>query len=319
MSQETGRRVLQIEADAISSLIPRLGDDFDRAVELLANCQGRVVATGMGKSGIICRKIAATFSSTGTPSVFLHPAEAIHGDVGMLTSQDVVLALSNSGETEELVKLVETIKRLGIPLISMVGNTDSTLAKIADLALDVGVDQEACPLGLAPTASTTASMALGDALALSLSEKRGFHIEDFARLHPGGRLGKKLAKVGELMHSGEKIPKVSRETGMDGVIYEMSNKGMGITSVVDDDDRLVGVISDGDLRRLLQNEREKVLSRTAGECMMKHPVTIGEGELATGALHLMEQRKITSLMVTDASKKVIGIIHLHDLWGMEMF
>ena len=233
MSQETGRRVLQIEADAISSLIPRLGEAFDRAVELLANCQGRVVATGMGKSGIVCRKIAATFSSTGTPSVFLHPAEAVHGDVGMLTRQDVVLALSNSGETEELVKLVGTIKRLGISLISMVGNTDSTLAKSADLVLDVGVDQEACPLGLAPTASTTASMALGDALALSLSEKRGFHMEDFARLHPGGRLGKKLAKVGELMHRGERIPKVTGETGMDAVIYEMSKKGLGITSVVE--------------------------------------------------------------------------------------
>ena len=319
MSQETGRRVLQIEADAISSLIPRLGEAFDRAVELLANCQGRVVATGMGKSGIVCRKIAATFSSTGTPSVFLHPAEAVHGDVGMLTSQDVVLALSNSGETEELVKLVATIKRLGIPLISMVGNTDSTLARSADLVLDVGVDREACPLGLAPTASTTASMALGDALALSLSEKRGFHMEDFARLHPGGRLGKKLAKVGELMHRGEKIPKVTEETGMDAVIYEMSKKGLGITSVVQDDDRLVGVISDGDLRRLLQEEREEVLSRTASQCMTKDPLTIGQDELATGALHLMEQKKITSLMVTDASEKVIGIIHLHDLWGTEMF
>ena len=319
MSQETGRRVLQIEADAISSLIPRLGEDFDRAVELLANCQGRVVATGMGKSGIICRKIAATFSSTGTPSVFLHPAEAVHGDVGMLTSGDVVLALSNSGETEELVKLVGTIKRLGLFLISMVGDTNSTLAKSADLVLDVGVDQEACPLGLAPTASTTASMALGDALALSLSEKRGFHLEDFARLHPGGRLGKKLAKVGELMHRGEKIPKVSGEAGMEAVIYEMSAKGLGVTSVVQDNDQLVGVISDGDIRRLLQEESEKVLSKTASQCMTKNPLTISQDELATGALHLMEQKKITSLMVTDDSEKVVGIIHLHDLWGTEMF
>ena len=222
-------------------------------------------------------------------------------------------------ETEELVKLLGTIKRLGLSLICMVGDTDSTLAKSADLVLDVSVDQEACPLGLAPTASTTASMALGDALALSLSEKRGFHWEDFARLHPGGRLGKKLAKVGELMHRGEKIPKVTGETEMDAVIYEMSKKGLGITSVVEDDDRLVGVISDGDLRRLLQDEREKVLSRTASQCMTKNPLTINQDELATGALHLMEQRKITSLMVTDASKKVVGIIHLHDLWGMEMF
>ncbi len=319
MSQETGRRVLQIEADAISSLIPRLGEAFDLAVELLASCQGRVVATGMGKSGIICRKIAATFSSTGTPSVFLHPAEAVHGDVGMLTSGDVVLALSNSGETEELVKLVGTIKRLGLSLISMVGDTESTLAKSADLVLDVGVDQEACPLGLAPTASTTASMALGDALALCLSEKRGFHLEDLARLHPGGRLGKKLAKVEELMHRGEKIPKVTGETGMDAVIYEMSKKGLGITSVVEDDDRLLGVISDGDLRRLLQEESEKVLSKTASQCMTKNPLTISQDEFATAALHLMEQKKITSLMVTDASEKVVGVIHLHDLWGTEMF
>ena len=319
MSQETGRRVLQIEADAIASLIPRLGESFDQAVELLANCQGRVVVTGMGKSGIVSRKIAATLSSTGTPSVFLHPAEAVHGDVGMLTAGDVVLALSNSGETEELVKLVETIKRLGIPLISMVGKTDSTLANNAELVLDVGVDQEACPFGLAPTASTTASMALGDALALSLSEKKGFHLEDFARLHPGGRLGKTLAKVGELMHQGEQIPKVTVETGMDAVIYEMSSKGLGVTSVVEEDDRLVGVISDGDIRRLLQREREEVLSRTASQCMTKDPLTISQDELATGALHLMEQRKITSLMVTDASRKLIGIIHLHDLWGTEMF
>ena len=319
MSQETGRRVLQIEADAIANLIPRLGEAFDQAVDLLANCQGRVVATGMGKSGIVCRKIAATLSSTGTPAVFLHPAEAIHGDLGMLTSSDVVLALSNSGETEELVKLLGTIKRLGISLISMVGKTDSTLAQSADLVLDVGVDQEACPFGLAPTASTTASMALGDALALALSEKRGFHVEDFARLHPGGRLGKKLAKVEDLMHRGEQIPKVTVETGMDAVIYEMSRKGLGITSVVDDDNRLVGVISDGDLRRLLQREREQVLSRTASQCMTKDPLTISQDELATAALHLMEKRKITSLMVTDASRQVIGIIHLHDLWGTEMF
>ncbi|MDA2931508.1 KpsF/GutQ family sugar-phosphate isomerase [Acidobacteria bacterium AH-259-O06] len=319
MSRETARKVLQIEAEAIASLIPRLAESFDRALELLANCQGRVVLTGMGKSGIICRKIAATLSSTGTPSLFLHPAEAIHGDLGMLTSGDVVLGLSNSGETEEIVKLLGTIKRLGIPLISMLGNTDSTIARSSDLVLDVGVNQEACPFGLAPTASTTAALALGDALAIALCEEKGFRVDDFARLHPGGRLGKRLAKVGELMHRGDQIPKVSMETRMDEVIYEMSRKGLGITSVVEDDDRLVGVISDGDLRRLLQREREEVLSRTAGQCMTKHPVTISQDDLATSSLYLMEQRKITSLMVTDASGKIIGVVHLHDLWGTEMF
>ena len=319
MSQETAKRVLQIEAEAISGLIPRLGESFDQAVELLASCQGRVVATGMGKSGIVCRKIAATFNSTGTPSIFLHPAEAIHGDLGMLAAADVVLALSNSGETEELVKLVGTIKRLGIPLISMVGAMESTLAQASDLVLDVGVNQEACPFGLAPTASTTASLALGDALALSLSEKNGFHLEDFARLHPGGRLGKRLAKVGDLMHRGEQIPKVGVETPMDEVIDEMSSKKLGIASVLEDGDRLVGVISDGDLRRLLQKDREQVLSRAAGQCMSGDPQTISEDELATSALNIMEQNKITALMVTDGSKRIVGVIHVHDLWGTEMF
>ena len=319
MSQETARKVLKIEAEAIADLIPRLGESFDQAVELLAGCQGRVVVTGMGKSGIVCRKIAATFNSTGTPSTFLHPAEAIHGDLGMLATGDVVLALSNSGETEELVKLVGTIKRLGIPLISMAGNMESTLAQGSDLVLDVGVNQEACPFGLAPTASTTAALALGDALALTLSEKKGFHLEDFARLHPGGKLGKRLAKVGDLMHRGDQIPKVDVETPMDEVIHEMSSKKLGVTGVVEDGDRLVGVISDGDLRRLLQKERDELLARTAAECMTKDPRTISEDELAVSALNTMEQNKITSIMVTDSSNKLAGVIHVHDLWGTEMF
>ncbi len=318
MSLETAKKVLKIESEAIADLIPRLGESFDQALDLLAACQGRVVVTGMGKSGLVCRKIAATFNSMGTPSTFLHPAEAIHGDLGMLAAGDVVLALSNSGETAELVQLVDTIKRLGIPLISMVGNGESTLAQISDLVLDVEVNQEACFLGLAPTASTTASLALGDALAVTLSEKKGFHMEDFARLHPGGKLGKKLAKVGALMHRGPQLPKVDRETPMDEVIYEMSSKKLGITSVVEGEDRLVGVISDGDLRRLLQDERDEVLSRTAGQCMSQDPLTISEDELATKALNIMEQNKITSLMVTNDSKQVVGIIHLHDLWGTEM-
>lgn len=319
MPQQTGRKVLEIEAQAIQNLIPRLGASFDRAVEMLIRCRGRVVATGMGKSGIVCKKIAATLASTGTPALFLHPAEAIHGDLGMIMPGDVVLALSNSGETIELIALLETVKRLGIPLIAFVGNTSSTLARNSDVVLDVSVDQEACALGLAPTASTTAALALGDALAVTVSEKKGFRLEDFARLHPGGGLGKKLTPVKELMHTGKQVPRVSVDAGMEEVIYEMSSKGLGVTSVIDSDGRLVGVISDGDLRRLLQREREKVLSMKAGECMTRDPVTIGESELATRALNLMERRKITSLIVTSEDGSMVGLIHLHDLWGTEMF
>ena len=319
MSQETARKVLRIEADAISSLIPRIGETFDAAVSVVAACRGRVVATGMGKSGIVCKKIAATLASTGTPALFLHPAEAIHGDLGMLVPGDVVLALSNSGETVEIVQLLGTIKRLGIPLIAFVGNPSSSLARNADLVLDVSVDQEACLFGLAPTASTTAALALGDALAVAVCERRGFPIQEFARLHPGGRLGKRLCTVGELMHSGEQVPRVRSGAPMDEVIYEMSRKGLGITGVVDGEGRLLGVISDGDLRRLLQRDRESFLDRTAGECMTPGPVTISKDEMATAALHLLEIRKITSLMVTQAGGELIGIIHLHDLWGTEMF
>ena len=319
MSQKTIRRVLEIESQAISNLISRVDDASERAVELMAECKGRVVVSGLGKSGIVGRKIAATLSSTGTPALFLHPAEAIHGDLGMLAPEDVVLALSNSGETDELVQLLQTIKRLGTPLICMVGNPKSTLGRSSDVMLNVGVDQEACPFGMAPTASTTAALALGDALAMALSEKKGFRLEDFARLHPGGRLGKKLSRVEDLMHVGNKIPKVSTDTAMEAVIYEMSQKGLGVTTVVEEEDHLVGVVSDGDLRRMLQTEREVVLSRTAVQCMTKNPVTIRPGELSARALHLMEQSKITSLMVTDESGKLVGIIHVHDLWGTEMF
>jgi arabinose-5-phosphate isomerase len=319
MPHEIGRKVLEIEAQAIQNLIPRLGATFDRAVEVLVRCQGRVVATGMGKSGIVCKKIAATLASTGTPALFLHPAEAIHGDLGMLMRGDVVLALSNSGETVEIISLLQTIKRLGIPLISFVGNSNSTLARNSDIVLDVSVDQEACTFGLAPTASTTAALALGDALAVTVSEKKGFRLEDFARLHPGGGLGKKLMTVKELMHTGKQIPRVPVDAGMEEVIYEMSSKGLGITSVTDAEGCLVGVISDGDLRRLLQREREKVLSMKAGECMTRNPVTIGETELAARALNLMERRKITSLIVTAEDAGMVGVIHLHDLWGTEMF
>lgn len=318
-SLPVARFVLEVEAEAIEALKERLDKDFDRAVELLAATQGRVVTSGMGKSGIICRKIAATFSSTGTPSLFLHPAEAVHGDLGMLARGDTVLVVSNSGETEELLRLLGTLKRLGLPLIALVGSLRSTLARHADVVLDISVDREACPFGLAPTASTTTALALGDALAIALSQKKGFRLEEFARLHPGGKLGKRLARVEELMHVGEEVPRVGTETPMDEVIYEMSRKGLGITAVTDPAGRLVGVISDGDLRRLLQREREQLLRRTAGECMTRNPVTIAPGEMATRALYLLERRKITSLMVVDGEQRLLGVLHLHDLWGTEMF
>lgn len=314
----TARKVLQIEADAITALMERLDERFDQAVALLAQCQGRIVVTGMGKSGIICRKIAATLSSTGTPALFLHPAEAIHGDLGMLMPQDTVLMVSNSGETSELVQLLETVKRMGLRMIAMVGKGESVLARSADLVLDVGVDQEACPFGLAPTASTTAALSLGDALAICLSVCKGFQLEEFASLHPGGRLGKRLKKAGELMQSGEQIPLVGPDTRMEDVIYEMSRKGLGITAVVDESRKLLGVISDGDLRRLLQSKQSRFLELSARECMTPNPVTIDRQELAAAALNLLEQKKITALMVTDSEGRLAGVLHLHSLWGMEM-
>src|SRR5690242_17913431 len=297
---------------------------FDCAVECLHSCGGRVVVTGMGKSGIIARKIAATLSSTGTPALYLHPAEAIHGDLGMVVKGDVVLALSFSGETEEILQLLATIRRQAIKLVTITGdrlyptNGDrrSTLAQAADIALDCSIAQEACSMGLAPTASTTAMLALGDALALALAEKRGFKEEDFADLHPGGKLGKRLARVAQLMHTGDAVPRVERATRMPDVIYEMSRKGLGITTVVENG-KLLGVISDGDLRRLLE-KRKDVLSLSAGECMITNPKTIAANEFATSALNIMEQKKITSLVVTNAEGVVEGIIHLHDLWGTQM-
>ena len=319
MILRTARKVLQLEAEAIETLLDRLDHRFEGAVEMLAGCGGRVVTTGMGKSGIICRKIAATLSSTGTPSLFLHPAEAIHGDLGMLARGDLVLMVSNSGETGELLKLLPAVKRLQIPLICLVGNVKSTLSRNADIALDVSVGHEACRFNLAPTASTTAALALGDALAIALSEEKGFQIEQFASLHPGGKLGKKLARVEDLMHKGEKIPRVMLRTPMDQVIYEMSHKGLGITAVVDGANRLAGVISDGDLRRLLERRRERVLMLSAEQCMTSRPVTIEPDQLVVTALNLLEDKKITSLMVTDTENTFLGVLHLHDLWGTEMF
>jgi arabinose-5-phosphate isomerase len=276
-----------------------------------------VVVTGMGKSGIIAQKIAATLSSTGSPALFLHPAEAVHGDLGMLMAGDVVLALSASGETEEILRLLATLKRKGDALIALCCNTASTLAETADVALDCSVEREACGLNLAPTASTTAMLALGDALAIAVSLRKGFRAEDFAELHPGGKLGKRLARVRDLMHAGDDVPHVTPTTPMADVIYEMSSKKLGMTTV-QQEGTLCGVISDGDLRRLLEREGGAALSRTAGEAMNPHPCTIASSQLGATALAILEARKITSLVAVDAENRVQGVLHLHDLWGVEM-
>jgi arabinose-5-phosphate isomerase len=312
------RRVLEVEANAILGLIDHLDEGFAEVVDLIAAARGRVVTMGMGKSGIICKKISATLASTGTPSFFMHPAEAIHGDLGMIVAGDIVLAISNSGETEEIVRLLPAVKRLGATIVAMTGNPASALARNADFHLSAAISQEACPLGLAPTASTTATLALGDALAMALLGKKGFREEDFASLHPGGKLGKRFLKVHDLMHSGEQVPRVELETSMRDAIYEMSRKGFGITAVVDSAGRLEGVISDGDLRRLFERD-EATLRRTARECMKPNPLTIDGGVLASAALQVMETRKITSLFITDAERRLEGILHIHDLWGLELF
>ncbi len=317
-------QLVRTEAVALEALAARLegamAADFDRAVELILRCgenNGRVVVTGMGKSGIIAQKIAATLSSTGSAALFLHPAEAVHGDLGVLMPGDVVIALSASGETEEILRLLATLKRKGDALVSFCCNLSSTLAQASDVALDCGVEREACGLNLAPTASTTAMLALGDALAIAVSVRKGFRAEDFAELHPGGKLGKRLARVRDLMHAGDDVPVVAMATPMTDVIYEMSSKKLGITTV-QENGRLRGVISDGDLRRLLEREGGAALSKTAGEAMNAHPRTIAAEELAAKALALLEERKITSLIVVDADERVEGVVHLHDLWGVEM-
>jgi arabinose-5-phosphate isomerase len=318
MSLETARRVLRIEAQAIQEVLSRLDASFEKAVELFLGCQGRVVVSGMGKSGLIARKISATFSSTGTPSFFLHPAEAQHGDLGMLARGDAMLAVSYGGETEELVGLLETLKRLEMKLVTLTGNMRSTLAGASDVALDCSVREEACTLNLAPTASTTVAMAVGDALAVALFERHGFSQHDFAALHPAGRLGKKLLRVEHLMHKGDDLPRVGLETRMPDVIYEMSKKGLGMTTVAEADGRLAGVITDGDLRRLMGKQKAGVLELTAGACMTREPQTIGPQALASEALNLMEKRHITSVVVVDAARKALGVVHLHDLWTLEL-
>ncbi len=311
------REVLEIEARAVRDLVDRLDERFVEAVDLVFATKGRVVVTGLGKSGIICRKIAATLASTGTPALFMHPAEAVHGDLGMVVPGDIVIAVSNSGETAELIQLLERIRRLGVRLISLTGRPDSTLAKQSDVHLNIGVREEACPLDLAPTASTTASLAMGDALAMALVRRRGFEEKDFASLHPGGRLGRKVLLVEKVMHSGEAMPKVSLDTPIKDAIYEMSARRLGMTTVLDGDGMLAGIITDGDLRRLMQAVPDP-LARRAGDVMTTRPVTIGPAELATAALHLMEQKHITSLVVVDDARRPLGVVHLHDLWRTQL-
>lgn len=312
------RKVLETEAAAILALIPRLDERFDRAVELLLTCRGRVVLTGVGKSGLIARKIAGTLSSIGTPSFFLHAADAVHGDLGAIQKDDVVVALSYSGETAELLRLLETMRRVGVVLIAITGNPASALAQAADVALDCSVDEEACPMNLVPTASTTAALALGDALAMTLIDAKGFQATDFASLHPAGKLGKRLMRVDSLMHSGNACPIVVVGTPMRDVIYEMSRKRLGMTCVVDAEGELLGVITDGDIRRQMERA-DSVLGMSAVDVMTRSPIAIAPDLLAVEALNLMEQRKITAIVVVDGQPaRVTGVVHLHDLWRTEL-
>jgi arabinose-5-phosphate isomerase len=319
-ARREARRVIEAEAEAVRGLADSLDEGFDRAVAAMkatsiTSC--RVVVTGIGKSGIIGQKIAATLASTGTAAFFLHPSEAIHGDLGMILKGDVVLALSHSGETAEVVALVPHVRRRGATLVAMTGRRDSTLGKGADVVVQVVIREEACPLNLAPTASTTAQLVMGDALAMALSVEKGFQPEDFAALHPGGKLGKRFLKVADLMHTGDEIPLVPEGAAMKDVVYEMSRKRLGITGVTNARGQLVGVVSDGDLRRLLERDGPRIMSDTAGDAMGRSPKTIVSASYATEALRLMEERKITSLFVIAPDGRPEGILHLHDLWGVE--
>jgi len=319
MSLSTARRVLGIEAQALEDLQARLDQSFVKAVDLLLACKGRVVVTGMGKSGLVGRKISATFSSTGTPSFFLHPADALHGDLGMLAKGDVLLAITYGGETQEILNLLESLKRLEIPIVLLTGKLSSTLAQASEVVVDVSVKEEACSLNLAPTASTTVAMAAGDALAVSLLERRGFQPTDFAVLHPAGRLGKKLLRVKHLMHAGDSLPRVSPETLMPSVFHEMSAKKLGMTTVTTADGKLVGILTDGDLRRLMEKHGGATLSMRVEECMVRSPQTISPELLASEALNLMEKKKITSIVVVDRdTETVLGVVHLHDLWTLQL-
>ena len=318
VSLDTARRVLRIESQAIQDVMARLDGTFERAVELLFACKGRVAVTGMGKSGIVGRKISATLSSTGTPSFFLHPAEALHGDLGMLARGDTLLAVSYGGETREIVALLDALKRMEIRLVALTGNAKSTIAQASDVVLDVSVNEEACSLNLAPTASTTVAMAVGDALAVSLLEKHDFRHDDFAALHPAGSLGKRLLRVEKVMHAGEKLPHVTPDTPMADVFHEMSAKKLGMTTVVNGDGTLAGILTDGDLRRLMEQHGGKVVDMRLADCMTRSPQTIAPDVLASEALTLMEKRRITSVIVIDAQRRVLGVVHLHDLWGLQL-
>ena len=318
MSRETARSVLTIESEAVAALAARLDASFDQAVEVLVACRGRVVVTGMGKSGLVCQKIAATLSSTGTPAYFLHPAEALHGDIGLLVQGDAVLLVSNSGETEELVRCLELIRRLGVPIVALTGRPGSTLARHADVHLDVSVAREACPLDLAPTASTTASLAMGDALAVACYERRGFTAKDFARTHPAGRLARHAVEVGELMRTADAVPRVSRTATMAEAVREMSDKGLGMTCVIDGDGRLAGILTDGDLRRRMLSS-DRPLEGGVVDAMTRTPVTIAPGALAGDALRILEDRKITSLAVVGADGRLAGVVQIHDLWRTQLF
>ena len=310
---DLARRVITIEADAVRALAARIGDDFLRAIELILACQGRVIVSGMGKSGHVARKIAATFSSTGTPAYFVHPGEASHGDLGMVTRDDVFLALSYSGESEELLTIVPILKRQGAKLISLTGNPQSTLAREADVHLDGAVAQEACPMGLAPTASTTAALALGDALAVALLDTKGFGEADFARSHPGGRLGRRLlTHVRDIMHSHASIPAVREEATLAEAILEMSRKGLGMTGITDESHRLLGIYTDGDLRRTLQKKLD-FNSTPIRSVMSRTPRSIAPDALAVEAVQLMEQYSITQLLVVDEHNKLVGALNMHDL------
>jgi arabinose-5-phosphate isomerase len=309
------QKVLDIEAQAIQFLKDKIGESFVRTVELLNGCTGKVIVIGIGKSGIVAQKIASTFSCTGTPAFFLHPAEGIHGDIGMMSNNDVALAVSNSGETREIIQILPVIKRLGIPLIVMTGNLRSVLAQSGDVVLDTGVPEEACPLGLVPTSSTTATLALGDALALALLIKRGFKEDDFALLHPGGTLGRKLLlRVEDLMHTGNEIPIIGDDTPMQEGLLEMTSKRMGVTGVCNREGMVVGIITDGDLRRALA-KGDDMLGKKAGSIMTPHPKTISKNDLAATALRRMEEFSITSLFILDdeGNRRPVGIIHMHDL------
>jgi arabinose-5-phosphate isomerase len=312
-SLDVGRRVLDIEARAVQALLQRLDGGFSEAVDLLYRCKGKVVVSGMGKSGLIGQKIAATMASTGTPSFFLHPAEGLHGDLGMLARRDVTIAISNSGETQEILQLLPYMERMGIPVVAIVGRKGSTLAKNSAVVLDVSVAEEACPMGLAPTASTTVALAMGDALAVALLEKRGFKEQDFAKFHPGGTLGRRLlVKVRDLMHKGQEMPQVRETVLASEAILEMSAKKLGMTTVVDRAGALLGIITDGDLRRFLQ-EGGDFSKITAGALASCHPKMIGPDELAAKAVEMMERYAITTLVVADSAKGIVGVVHLHDL------